>query len=130
MEDKSISDVIPSTLDSNIELIKKEKNVITTILNSTDNNQNNDLDKNEPEENKLEENEIENNNSEEIVEENEENNEEKNIDNVDTTTDCLALTVRENYHIVVVKNLFRKSARMSWKVALSIITINFLNMFL
>lgn len=50
--------------------------------------------------------------------------------NIDTTTNCLALTVRENYHIVVVKNFFKKTFRVSWKVALSIITINFLNMFL
>ncbi|MCI8362705.1 MAG: hypothetical protein HFJ41_06270 [Clostridia bacterium] len=50
--------------------------------------------------------------------------------NIDTKTDCLALTVRDNYHIVVVKNLFKKGFRVSWKVALSIFTINFLNMFL
>lgn len=50
--------------------------------------------------------------------------------NIDTKTDCLALTVRDNYHIVVVKNIFKKSLRVSWKVALSIFTINFLNMFL
>lgn len=49
---------------------------------------------------------------------------------IDTTTDCLALTVRENYHIVIVKNFFKKSFRISWKVALSMFTINFLNMFL
>lgn len=51
-------------------------------------------------------------------------------DNIDTKTDCLALTVRDNYHIVVIKNIFKKSFRVSWKVALSIFTINFLNMFL
>lgn len=50
--------------------------------------------------------------------------------NIDTTTNCLALTVRENYHMVVVKNAFKKSFRISWKVALSIFVINFLNMFL
>lgn len=50
--------------------------------------------------------------------------------NIDTTTNCLALTVRENYHIVVVKNFFKKSFRITWRVALSMFTINFLNMFL
>lgn len=50
--------------------------------------------------------------------------------NIDTTTDCLALTVRENYHVVVVKNFFKKGFRVSWKVALSMFTINFLNLFL
>lgn len=59
------------------------------------------------------------------------NDEENKINNdIDSTTNCLALTVRKNYHIVVVKNFFRKSFRISWKVALSIFTINFLNMFL
>lgn len=52
------------------------------------------------------------------------------INNIDTKTDCLALTVRDNYHMVVIKNFFKKSFRVSWKVALSIFTINFLNMFL
>lgn len=50
--------------------------------------------------------------------------------NIDTSTNCLALTVRENYQIVAVKNFFKKSFRISWKIVLSTITINFLNMFL
>lgn len=49
---------------------------------------------------------------------------------IDTATNCLALTVRENYQIVVVKNFLKKSFRVSWKIALSMVTINFLNMFL
>lgn len=49
---------------------------------------------------------------------------------IDTATNCLALTVRENYHVVAVKNFFKKSFRLSWKIALSMVTINFLNMFL
>ncbi len=49
---------------------------------------------------------------------------------IDTATNCLALTVRENYQVVAVKNFFKKSFRISWKVALSMVTINFLNMFL
>lgn len=50
--------------------------------------------------------------------------------NIDTSPNCLALTVKENYQIVAVKNFFKKSFRISWKVALSMVTINFLNMFL
>lgn len=50
--------------------------------------------------------------------------------NIDTSTNCLALTVRENYQIVAVKNFFKKSFRISWKIVLSTVTINFLNMFL
>ncbi len=49
---------------------------------------------------------------------------------IDTATNCLALTVRENYQVVAVKNFFKKSFRISWKIALSMVTINFLNMFL
>lgn len=49
---------------------------------------------------------------------------------IDTATNCLALTVRENYQVVAVKNFFKKSFRVSWKIALSMVTINFLNMFL
>ncbi len=63
------------------------------------------------------------------------NNLETNIkhglnNNIDTSTNCLALTVRENYQIVAVKNFFKKSFRISWKIVLSTVTINFLNMFL
>ena len=49
---------------------------------------------------------------------------------IDQKTDCLALTVRDNYHSLVIKNLFKKSARLSWKVALSVFAINFFNLFL
>lgn len=49
---------------------------------------------------------------------------------IDTATNCLALTVRENYQIVAVKNFLKKSFRVSWKIVLSTVTINFLNMFL
>ena len=59
--------------------------------------------------------------------------EEKNnkINNqIDQKTDCLALMVRDSYHSLVVKNLFKKSARLSFKVALSVFAINFLNLFL
>lgn len=45
-------------------------------------------------------------------------------------TNCLALTVQKEYKITVVKNIMKKSFRYSWKIALSIITINFLNTFL
>lgn len=73
-----------------------------------------------------------------ITEENEQTKSVESIENtdnilnsdVDNTTNCLALTVRENYHIVAVKNFFRKGTRISWKVTLSIFVINFLNMFL
>ncbi|MBR6033409.1 MAG: hypothetical protein IKP28_01465 [Clostridia bacterium] len=45
-------------------------------------------------------------------------------------SNCLALTVKEEYRVVVFKNVLKKSFRVSWKIALSILTINFLNSFL
>ena len=41
---------------------------------------------------------------------------------------CLALTVRKDYNLVIVKNIFTASGRLSWKVALATIILNFLNM--
>lgn len=52
------------------------------------------------------------------------------LNNIDNTTNCLALAVKEDYHIIVVKNFLRKSFRVSWKVTLSIFAINFLGFFL
>ena len=51
-------------------------------------------------------------------------------DDIDVSTDCLALIVRENYQMTIVKNLIKKTARFSWKIVLSIFTINLLNLFL
>lgn len=44
-------------------------------------------------------------------------------------TNCVALTVRKDYKLTIVKNIAKKGAKMSWKVALSIAVINFLNTF-
>ena len=55
---------------------------------------------------------------------------ETEVKEVDSSINCLALTVKEDYHIAVFKNFVKKSARISWKIAISILTMNFLNMFL
>lgn len=39
-------------------------------------------------------------------------------------TNCLALTIQKDYHLVVARNIFHKTARMSWKVALSMVLLN------
>lgn len=91
-------------------------------------------------------NELDTNNSKEVLNNTEESEEivkenlndsiinekiENNINNeIDTTTNCLALIVRENYQIVVVKNFIKKSFKVTWKVILSIVTLNFLNLFI
>lgn len=49
--------------------------------------------------------------------------------NVDTPEpNCLALTVRKDYNLVIVKNIFTASGRLSWKIVLSTIILNILNM--
>lgn len=41
---------------------------------------------------------------------------------------CLALTVKKDYNLTIVKNVFTTTGRLSWKVILTTIAINFLNM--
>lgn len=41
---------------------------------------------------------------------------------------CLALTVKKDYNLTIVKNVFTTTGRLSWKVILATIAINFLNM--
>ena len=41
---------------------------------------------------------------------------------------CLALTVRKDYNLVIVKNIFTASGRLSWKIILATLVLNFLNM--
>lgn len=50
---------------------------------------------------------------------------------VDTTVpepNCLALTVRKDYNLIIVKNIFTTTGRLSWKIVLSTIVLNFLRM--
>lgn len=41
---------------------------------------------------------------------------------------CLALTVRKDYNLVIVKNIFTASGRLSWKIILATVVLNILNM--
>lgn len=43
---------------------------------------------------------------------------------------CLALTVKKDYNLSIVKNVVVKAFRNVWKIALSIFTLNFLKFFL
>lgn len=60
------------------------------------------------------------------------------LDNVETSTEtenqevanCLALTVKKDYNLSIVKNVVVKTFRNAWKIALSIFTLNFLKFFL
>ena len=44
-------------------------------------------------------------------------------------TNCLALTVRKNYNLAIVKNSIFTTLRLSWKVALSTFLLNVLKLF-
>lgn len=46
------------------------------------------------------------------------------------STNCLALTVRKEYRLTIAQNVVKKTKRLSLKIALSMFTLNFLNMFL
>ena len=50
-------------------------------------------------------------------------------ENNDTTkSNCLALVVRKDYNLTIVKNIFTTTGRLSWKIALISAIINVLNM--
>lgn len=57
------------------------------------------------------------------------NNETTMAQNEDNQANCLALTVRKDYNITIIKNIFTTSGRMSLKIALSTLVLNFLRMF-
>ena len=53
-----------------------------------------------------------------------------NIKNEDAnTTNCLALTIQEDHKLTAIKNVFFRSIRMSWKVAVSTITLALIKLF-
>lgn len=65
--------------------------------------------------------------------ENETNN--NNINIIDeqknaNVTNCLALTIQEDHKLIALKNVFLKTVRMSWKVAITSITLELIRLFL
>lgn len=54
-----------------------------------------------------------------------------NIDtnNEDTHSNCLALTVRKDYNLSIVKNSIFTTLRVSWKIAISTFILNILKLF-
>lgn len=53
-----------------------------------------------------------------------------NFQNDDTNqANCFALTVRKDYNLTIIKNIFTTSVRMSLKIAFSTFVLNFLRMF-
>lgn len=74
------------------------------------------------------------NNNVDTINTNQENvgqNEAETIDIKDAnTSNCLALTIREEHKLVAVKNVFLHSIKVTWKVVVSAITLHLLKMFL
>lgn len=56
-------------------------------------------------------------------------NDEISTQNEDNQANCLALTVRKDYNLTIIKNIFTTTGRMSLKVALSTFILNILRMF-
>ena len=46
-----------------------------------------------------------------------------------SVTNCLALTIVEDHKLIAVKNVFLKTLRMSWKVAVTSITLALIRLF-
>ena len=45
-------------------------------------------------------------------------------------SNCLALTLKKDYHLSVFKNITFKAFKGTWRIAISIMTLNFLSLFL
>ena len=49
--------------------------------------------------------------------------------NISNSTNCLALTVRKEYRLTVIKNATTKSLMLISKVAFSVVVLNLVNLF-
>ena len=45
------------------------------------------------------------------------------------TSNCLALTIKKEYKLVAIKNVFIHSLKVTWKVIVSTVTLHFLKIF-
>ena len=46
------------------------------------------------------------------------------------TSNCLALTIKKEYKLVAIKNVFIHSLKVTWKVIVSTVTVHLLKLFL
>lgn len=114
MEDLNENIDLDALLDSIEENVSKEENIPELEQDLTE-----------------EKNEIQN----ETIENSPETSDEVPSESIDiktedaNTTNCLALTIQEDHKLVALKNVFLRSIRMSWKVAVSTITLALLKLF-
>ncbi len=52
------------------------------------------------------------------------------MNTMNNTSSCLALTVRKEHRLIAVSNVVRKTALISTKVVLALITLSFVNLFI
>lgn len=68
-----------------------------------------------------------------VVQEDIENRNEAVSDTIDlkdsNTSNCLALTIKKEYKLVAIKNVFIHSLKVTWKVIVSTVTLHFLKIF-
>lgn len=104
------TNVLNQNIDNSIEKMDIDNN------NNTNNSTNNTINNNNNNNNAI------NSITEQLVENSEDAN--------DTPKpNCLALTVRKDYNLTIFKNIFTTSRRMSLKIAISTLVLNFLRMF-
>lgn len=114
---------LPSKIENNLELENNNKSEDTVnninkeeILDKNLINQTNLLDETMDTKNNLSDKDLDINSIQE-------NN--KNFE----VTNCLALTVKKDYNLTVVKNITLKALKTTWKVVASLFTLNFLKIF-
>ena len=121
-EEKDISQV-ENTTSINIDLLDddNDNDIDIDIDNDNENESNENIVSEIPDELK---------NSLEVPIPEETPNESIEIQNEDAnTTNCLALTIQKEHKLTAIKNVFLHSIRMSWKVAISTITLALIKMF-
>ena len=130
MEDLNENIDLDALLDSIEENVSKEENIPELEQDLTE------------EKNEIQDEKTESDSNQEIVEEktekienSPETSDEAPSESIDiktedaNTTNCLALTIQEDHKLVALKNVFLRSIRMSWKVAVSTITLALLKLF-
>lgn len=108
-----------------------DQNKVNIIANNTiTNSENNDFDELQDINGDKVEDEVEEIYEEQPQEESEEIEEiEKNEIQEASTTNCLALTIKEEHKLVAVKNVFLHSLKVTWKVMISTIALHILKIF-
>ena len=105
--------------------IQEKANESTPNLEKTETSSNNS--ENEISSGAIQSSEVETSSEDSVSSENVQNSEESSFEGV---PNCLSLTVKEDYKLSIVKNVFFKSIRSGLKIAFSVLTLNLLKLFL